>query len=124
MKALLEIRDLESCILLPNSKKIPKRRHIAILHSSTYFAIMVFQRARVRSSTSSVLSGMMNVTIAAGVGFVSGYYIFKEPLEAYWREQRKLEQPTAESSAVKDPPVPKTGVTSPAVVTPSTATKQ
>ena len=36
--------------------------------------------------------GMLSIAIAAGVGVISGQYIFKEPLEEYWREQKALEQ--------------------------------
>lgn len=30
-----------------------------------------------------------SVAVAAGVGVVSGHYIFDEPLKAYWREENE-----------------------------------
>jgi hypothetical protein len=78
---------------------------------------MVWQRlSRFRTSASSFLIGTMNVTIAAGFGFISGHYMFKEPLEAYWSEQRQKELEAAESAA-KDPSI--AGTTSPASATAS-----
>jgi len=32
-------------------------------------------------------SALINIAVAAAVGVVSGHYIFKEPLEEYWREK-------------------------------------
>ena len=31
---------------------------------------------------------LINIAVAAGVGAVSGYYIFKEPLDDYWRKKQ------------------------------------
>jgi hypothetical protein len=77
---------------------------------------MVWQRlSRFRTSASSFLIGTMNVTIAAGFGFISGHYMFKEPLEAYWSEQRQKEREAAESAA-NDPSI--AGTANPASVTP------
>jgi hypothetical protein len=33
----------------------------------------------------------MNMTVAIGVGVISGHYLFSEPLEQYWKEKRKQE---------------------------------
>jgi hypothetical protein len=60
---------------------------------------MTFQRPRFRSSASSFFVGMMNVTIAVGFGIISGHYMFKEPLEAYWKEQRQNELQAAKAAA-------------------------
>jgi hypothetical protein len=30
----------------------------------------------------------MNMTVAIGVGVISGHYLFSEPLEQYWKEKR------------------------------------
>jgi hypothetical protein len=37
----------------------------------------------------SSASAYFNMAVAAGVGVISGHYIFKQPLEEYWREQHK-----------------------------------
>lgn len=39
-------------------------------------------------------SSLLNIAVAAGVGVISGTYIFKQPLEEYWKEehQRQLAQ--------------------------------
>jgi hypothetical protein len=37
-------------------------------------------------------STLLNIAFVSFVGVVSGQYIFKEPLEQYWAEQRQLEQ--------------------------------
>jgi len=34
---------------------------------------------------------LFNMAVAAGIGVISGQYIFKEPLEAYWAERRAEE---------------------------------
>ena len=55
------------------------------------FIIMVyFQRGRFRNSGSTGLR-LMNMVVAAGIGVISGQYIFKEPLEHYWAEQHAAE---------------------------------
>jgi hypothetical protein len=36
-------------------------------------------------------SSFINIAVAAGIGIISGRYIFKEPLEEYWTEQRAIE---------------------------------
>jgi hypothetical protein len=33
-----------------------------------------------------------SIAVAAGVGVVSGHYIFDEPLKAYWREEKERQQ--------------------------------
>lgn len=37
-------------------------------------------------------STLLNLFVAAGVGVVSGRYIFKDPLDNYWREKLAEEQ--------------------------------
>jgi hypothetical protein len=34
-------------------------------------------------------SSYINIAVAAGVGVVSGHYIFKQPLEDYWSEENQ-----------------------------------
>jgi hypothetical protein len=34
----------------------------------------------------------VNIAVAAGVGTISGHYIFKQPLEEYWQEQYRLQK--------------------------------
>lgn len=36
-------------------------------------------------------SNLVNIAFAAGLGVISGNYIFKEPLEEYWAEVRARE---------------------------------
>ena len=36
-------------------------------------------------------SSLVNIAFAAGLGVISGQYIFKEPLEEYWAEVRARE---------------------------------
>ena len=43
---------------------------------------------------------MLHLFVAAGIGWVSGQYIFKQPLEEYWAEQRALEAEKNASSSV------------------------
>jgi hypothetical protein len=33
----------------------------------------------------------MNMTVAIGVGVISGHYLLSEPLEQYWKEKRLQE---------------------------------
>lgn len=35
-------------------------------------------------------SSLFNIALAAGLGVVTSQYIFKQPLEDYWAEQRQL----------------------------------
>lgn len=35
-------------------------------------------------------SSLFNIAVAAGIGVVSGQYIFKVPLEEYWSEQNRV----------------------------------
>ena len=52
-------------------------------------------------------SSLLNIAVAAGIGVVSGQYIFKEPLAEYWSEQNRaarearLGMSEAEASAAK-----------------------
>jgi hypothetical protein len=39
-------------------------------------------------------SDYINIAVAAGVGVVSGHYIFKQPLEDYWREENQKSSST------------------------------
>ena len=41
-------------------------------------------------------SRLVNIFVAAGVGVISGYYIFSKPLEDYWAEQQQQQQQAAE----------------------------
>lgn len=34
-------------------------------------------------------NSLWSIAIAAGVGVISGQYIFKQPLEEYWKEQHQ-----------------------------------
>ena len=34
-------------------------------------------------------NGLLNLAVAAGIGVVSGHYIFKAPLEEYWSEENR-----------------------------------
>jgi len=47
----------------------------------------------------------MNIAVAALVGVVSGHYIFKQPLEDYWREKR-LQEASGEQSSTTTTPQP------------------
>ena len=55
--------------------------------------IWPFRRSAIpfRRSASDTLMGLINVTIAVGIGVISGHYIFGEPLEQYWKEKRRQE---------------------------------
>ena len=44
-----------------------------------------------RRSTGDTIMWFMNITVAIGIGVVSGHYMFSEPLEQYWREKRLQE---------------------------------
>ena len=35
------------------------------------------------------IGGLINIAVVACVGVVSGHYIFKDPLEDYWREKNQ-----------------------------------
>lgn len=41
-----------------------------------------------RRNPADTIMWLMNLTVAVGVGVVSGHYVFSEPLEQYWREKR------------------------------------
>ena len=45
-------------------------------------------------------SGLVNIAVAAAVGVVSGHYIFKEPLDEYWKERLEQERLEKEAAAV------------------------
>ena len=45
-----------------------------------------FQRGRFRNSGTGGLR-FINMAVAAGIGVISGQYIFKGPIEAYWAER-------------------------------------
>jgi hypothetical protein len=45
---------------------------------------------------------MFNLFVAAGVGVVSAHYIFKVPLEEYWREQRQLKSADNSNASSSD----------------------
>jgi len=65
--------------------------------------MVYFQRGRFRNSGSGPMR-LLNLGVAAGVGVISGQYIFKEPLEEYWAERAAEEaagggQPTAGNSS-------------------------
>lgn len=40
----------------------------------------------------------MNIAVASLVGVISGQYIFKEPLENYWKEKRLEEAAAAKQN--------------------------
>jgi C4-type Zn-finger protein len=42
-----------------------------------------------RRSYTDIMIGVFNISIAVGVGFISGQYIFREPLEQYWAEKNR-----------------------------------
>jgi hypothetical protein len=44
-----------------------------------------------RRNGSDTIMWLMNLTVAIGIGVVSGHYMFSEPLEQYWTEKRKQE---------------------------------
>jgi len=73
-----------------------EQHHHQIDHSNER-TMVFFQRGRFRNSRGG-LSRMLNLCVAAGVGVVSGHYIFKEPLEEYWAEQGRLASSGEESS--------------------------
>lgn len=50
----------------------------------------IFQRSRFRRSGGGPMQ-FFNMALAAGVGVISANYIFREPLEEYWKEQRMEE---------------------------------
>ena len=45
-----------------------------------------FQRGRFRNSGTGGLR-FINMAVAAGIGVISGQYIFKGPIEAFWAER-------------------------------------
>ena len=44
-----------------------------------------------RRTTGDTVMWLMNLTVAIGIGVVSGHYMFSEPLEQYWKEKRLQE---------------------------------
>ena len=48
---------------------------------------MIFRGGGFRRSASERGVGLLNVTVAAAVGYVSALYIWKEPLERYWQDR-------------------------------------
>eukprot|EP00586_Coscinodiscus_wailesii_P003452 CAMPEP_0172485404 /NCGR_PEP_ID=MMETSP1066-20121228/13471_1 /TAXON_ID=671091 /ORGANISM="Coscinodiscus wailesii, Strain CCMP2513" /LENGTH=69 /DNA_ID=CAMNT_0013250679 /DNA_START=57 /DNA_END=266 /DNA_ORIENTATION=- len=44
-------------------------------------------------------SPWFNLMVGAVLGVVSGNYIFREPLELYWEEQRQLKASSSSSSS-------------------------
>jgi hypothetical protein len=51
--------------------------------------IWPFRRTIVfRRNTGDTIIWFMNVTVAIGIGVISGHYMFNEPLEQYWKEKR------------------------------------
>ena len=47
-------------------------------------------------------SSLLNIGVAALVGAISGHYIFKDPLEQYWREQKQQLQQENTQSVVRN----------------------
>ena len=45
-----------------------------------------FQRGRFRNSGRGGVR-FINIAVAAGIGVISGQYIFKDPLDAFWAER-------------------------------------
>ena len=51
-------------------------------------------------------SSLINIAFAAGVGVISGQYIFKEPLEEYWAEVRAREAAERAANGGSSDPLP------------------
>jgi hypothetical protein len=45
-----------------------------------------------------------SIAVAAGVGVVSGHYIFDEPLKAYWREENERQRQRQQEGGERQPP--------------------
>jgi hypothetical protein len=69
---------------------VPCCTHLTLLY---YIQNMIWQRGTLgfRPSGRAGWTSVMNVTVAVGVGVVSGHYIFKEPLDEYWKEKLREE---------------------------------
>ena len=44
-----------------------------------------------RRNTGDTVMWLTNITVAIGIGVISGHYMFSEPLEQYWKEKRLQE---------------------------------
>ena len=85
--------------------------------SQQFTMIWPFRRSAAlpfRRNANDTLMWFMNLTVAVGIGVVSGNYMFKEPLEQYWTEKRRQEANAI--AALNDQPQPH-----PPTVTRSTA---
>ena len=69
---------------------------ITVKLSIRFISIMIWPFRRsvaipFRRNTGDTVMWLMNMTLAIGIGVVSGHYMFSEPLEQYWREKRRQE---------------------------------
>jgi hypothetical protein len=52
--------------------------------------MQAFRPRRVVGGGGSMTAFIINMSVATAVGILSGHYIFKEPIEQYWKEHAHL----------------------------------